>query len=107
METPIQRIVILALTQLAHMEFAHSRVAAVIWYIIDDGETRTAVGAIGERVAVTPIIRIKYLAAAIVTRGDIRRDQLILACLAQTFADFELGVSLWMTCSDIDMIDTG
>ena len=55
----------------AHLEALHRGRGAVVGKLVDDGEARSAVGAVDERIAVTPIGGVEQLAHAIVARGEI------------------------------------
>jgi len=50
---------------------------AIVGQVLDDGEARTAVGAVRERVAVAAVGRLEQLAAAVVAGGDVGRDELV------------------------------
>ena len=54
--------VVLALTVRAHGERRHRRGRAIVGNVAGDREARPAVGAVGERIAVAPIVRVEDLA---------------------------------------------
>ncbi len=72
-EAAVGRILILAPAGLAHLERGHARVGAVVGDGADDREARSAVGAVDERVAEAPVLRIEKLAQAVVAGGDVGR----------------------------------
>src|SRR6218665_1946905 len=57
MEATIARVFILAQAMGAHREARHGGLGAIIGQCADQGKARAAVGAIDERIAITPIYR--------------------------------------------------
>ncbi len=70
-EAAVERVVVLALTGVAHHEVAHRRVRAVVRQLVDDAVARPAVGAVDERVAVAAVVRVEQFAAARLAEGDV------------------------------------
>ena len=75
MESPVERLVILALAPRAHREFLHRRVLAIVGELLDDRKPRPAVRAVDKRVAVSPIVGVHKLAGAILARCQIGRNE--------------------------------
>jgi hypothetical protein len=71
METAVAGIIILLLTGRTHGEAGHGGFYPIVGDIMDDGETRAAVGAVDERIMKAAILGIKELIQAILTDGDI------------------------------------
>jgi len=89
MKASISRIIVLTLALGTHAETAHRRRRPVVWDRADNGESRSAVRAVGERVPVAPIMRVKELAEAIGAGGNIRRDQLVRIRLVMAAEDLK------------------
>ena len=64
METSVSRIFIFMLTFRTHLETAHGGQWAVIGNVIDDGETRSTVGAVGECISISSVGFIEDLFSA-------------------------------------------
>src|SRR5689334_2312501 len=73
-EAAVRRVVILGATLRAHVEVRHGRERTIIRYAAHDRESRTAVRAIDERIAVAAIRRIEQLAEALVTGRTVGHD---------------------------------
>src|SRR6185369_10325740 len=58
MKSTVAHVVVLALAGRTHRERSHRRPGPVVRSRADDGESRSAVGAVGERVAVAAIMEI-------------------------------------------------
>ena len=71
----------------AHYEFAHRGEMAIVGHIFDDGEARSTVGAVDERVSVSAVRKSEELLPALWAEGNVRRDKLILALDGQTVLD--------------------
>src|ERR1017187_10389448 len=54
-ETPIERVVVLLLAHWTEWESTHGRLTAIIGDILDDGEARTAIGAVDKRIAIASV----------------------------------------------------
>src|SRR5579872_950056 len=74
-EASVSGIVILSFAGRAHLKLGHRRELAVVGDVPNDGVARTAVGAVGEWVAVTPVRRVAEVCPTIGARGDVGRDQ--------------------------------
>src|SRR3990172_2581748 len=83
-ESAIERVFILVPTLPAHLEFFHRGIRAVVRERFDDCKARAAVRAVGERVEMPPIRRIKDFSPAVGACGDIRKDE--GGCLPGTIA---------------------
>ena len=66
---------VLALAVGAHREPGHGGVGPVVGDVAHDGEARPAVGAVDERVPVTPVGGVEQLAQAVGAGGRVGRDQ--------------------------------
>ena len=75
MEAAIPGIPVLGPARLAHREPGHGGVGPVVGDVRGDGETRPAVGAVGERVAVPAGAGIPDLGEAVLAGGNVRGDQ--------------------------------
>jgi hypothetical protein len=67
MEPPIQRFFILITTSFTHGEGSHGGFIPIVGYILDDGVTGAAVGAIDKGIAVSSIPRIIHFPQAVIT----------------------------------------
>ena len=93
METPVRRIFVLGAAVSAERKSAHRGLGAVVGDIQNDGEARSAVGAVDERVAITAVGGIEELAQAIVAHRHVGRDQLVLSCNLLRVPDIEAVVA--------------
>ena len=75
MEAAIPRVPVFCPARLAHREPGHGGVGPVVGDVRGDGETRPAVGAVGERVAVPAGAGIPDLGEAVPAGGNVRGDQ--------------------------------
>ena len=84
MVTPVNWIAVFALAVGAQFKVGHSRIGPVVRQIVDEGITRTALGAIDEGVAVAPFCKILHLGKTIVTDEVVRWNMgvRIIACFA-------------------------
>ena len=89
----VARVVVFGLALRAHRERFHRGVRAVVGQGFDDAEARAAVRAVGERIAVTAVLRIENLAQTIGTGGDVRQHQRGFVTAGFAFADFKILVS--------------
>lgn len=85
MKAPVERVSILCGAGGAHRKVIHRRGRSVIGQRADDGKARPAVGAVDKRIVIAPIGGVEQLTQAIVTGGDIGRNErgvsgLILRC---------------------------
>jgi hypothetical protein len=71
-EAPIQRIFVFGAAVVTEREIRHGGVWTVVGNVLDDGEARSAIGAVDEGIEVAPVIRIEQFALAIGTDGGIR-----------------------------------
>ncbi len=80
-EAPVERIGVFGGAGGAHGEAVHGGHGAVIGQVADDGEARSAVGAVDEGVVVAPVCGVEELADAVRAGGDVGRDQRCVRCL--------------------------
>ena len=99
-ETPVGGIVVFRLAVRAHREAAHRGIRAVVGQRFDDAETRAAIRAVGERVAVAAIPRIENFAQAIGAGRDVRENErgARAAFLARANAKFGKSSRLEESC---------
>lgn len=71
METAVRRIMVLRLAIRTHAKAGHGGGRPVVRNILNDGVTRAAIGAVGERITEAAIFGIINIAQAIVAGGDI------------------------------------
>ena len=76
MESSVRRVFVFAFAIGTHWEIRHRCLWAVIRNVFDDGEARSAVGAVDEGVKITAVDWVKEFAQTVRTDGDIRRDGL-------------------------------
>ena len=72
MKSPVVRIFVFGAAIRAHCEGLHGCVRAVVGERFDDRETGTAVGAVGKRITIAPVLGIEYLRAGIPGRWRCR-----------------------------------
>ena len=70
-EPTCRRVGVLLLTVPAHREPVHGGEIAVVRQVPDDRETGAAVGAVGERIEMPPVLLIEHLLLAVVTDGGV------------------------------------
>jgi hypothetical protein len=104
MKAAVDGILVLFTALVTHPEEPHGRVRAVVRQLLDDAEARTAIGAIGEGIAVAPVEGIHHLGQAIVTGGDVGENQ---RCFwtSRTRPDRELGKSAGIEESGLKALD--
>src|SRR5262245_37867786 len=78
----------------AHFKGRHGGSLAIIGNVLDDGESRTTVGAVNKRIAISPIRWIEKLDETVVAGGCIRGDQHTSLLFILTADDVESGLSL-------------
>ena len=89
MKTPVQGIVILRLASGTHWEDTHGCLVAVIGNILDDCEARTTIGAVNERMTITPVYGVEEFMQTVVTGGGIWRDECIALGSSLAMGDCE------------------
>ncbi len=92
MKTPVERITVFSRTLRTHRKTGHGRFGPVIGHILYYSETRSAIGAVYERIAVAPVTRIKDLPPAVVTYSDIRGYHYLMAFLLDTVQNLEIRI---------------
>ena len=93
MKTAIERVVVFALAFQTHRKFLHRRVGAIIGQLFDNRETWTAVCAVRERIAKSPIGWVENLAQAIRARRNIRENQRRFVAAILALPDFESAMA--------------
>jgi len=91
-EAAVKGVIILPLALGAHLEVSHGRPGAVVGDIFNYGKAGSAVSAVGEGVAIAPIIWREGFPEAILTGSDIWRDKLIFPFFGSAVANFKLFV---------------
>ena len=107
MKTPIERVVIFSLAISTHPETAHGGPGTVIGNILNDSESRPAVGAVGKWVAIAPVARGENLFLACLAGGNVRRDQLVHPLLSMALPDLEASTVPWRNWSSSDFLYSG
>ncbi len=74
-ETPVFGILVFTDTRIAEWEGRHCGHWPVVREIRDYRESRAAIGAVYERIPVSPVSRVSHLTKAVVAGSDIRRYQ--------------------------------
>jgi len=93
METPVEGVLILGLAIRAHNEAAHGGVGPVVGQRLDDGETWTAVGAVGERIAIAAVARVEDFGQAVGAGGDVGQHQDRLGAMLLAVPDLKALVA--------------
>ena len=93
MKTAVQRVIIFPLAIGTHPELPHGGPGPIVGYVFDDGEAGPAVGAVGEGVAIAPVLRREDLFPAWEAGGNVRRDQLVFPLLSKAPADLKALVA--------------
>jgi hypothetical protein len=106
-KSTVQRVLVFLQALRTHPEGFHGRLGPVIGNVLDDGEPGTAMGAIDERVAVSPVFRIEELSPARIAGGNIRRDALKSSLLGNARPDLERSISFWRFVLAMDFFDAG
>src|ERR1700722_820440 len=92
-KSAILRIVILAVALRAHRKSFHRSVRAIVRQGLDDRESRPAIGAVREGIAVPAIPGIKNVASTICADGNIGQYQNGLAAALVAVANIEILVT--------------
>ena len=77
MVAPVFNVAVLRGTVRAHGKIAHGGFGPVIGHVFYNGKARAAVGAVNERVAEAPVVFVEKLTQAVITDGNVRRDECI------------------------------
>ena len=83
MVAAVFNVVIFPLAVRAHGKGLHGSLRPVIGNVLDDGQTRAAVGAVNKRIAIAAVLRIQQLPQTVGADGDIRGDEGVTAGLPQ------------------------
>src|SRR5262245_36439575 len=75
MESSVERVLVLGAAPVAHDKFAHRRSRAIVCNVLDDREEGATVGAVDERITVTPIVRVEKFSQAFIASCDVRRNR--------------------------------
>jgi hypothetical protein len=73
MKTSVKRIVIFAGAIVTHSKDCHGGFGPVIGNVVNDGVSWSAVGAVNERIEVSPVLRLKEFPEAIAAACCVRR----------------------------------
>jgi hypothetical protein len=106
-EPAVQRVLILRLAVRAHAEPAHGGVRPVVGQGLHDGPARSAIGAVGERIAIAAIGGVQDLGEAARACGDIREDQDRFLPFPLAVADLEASVAGRVQREGMKMMDAG
>src|SRR5262249_51968627 len=104
-KTPIGGVMKFARAVVAHFKGRHGRLLAVVGNVLDDGESRTTVGAVNKRIAIAPIRWIEKLGETIVAGGCIRGDQHTSLLFILTADDIESGLTFQRHDPAINVFD--
>src|ERR1035441_2627085 len=74
-EPSVARIVVFRRTFREHLEDSHRRARAIVGQRFDNSEARPAVGAVGERIAISAIGRIENLSLTFAASCNVWQDQ--------------------------------
>src|SRR5437868_669686 len=106
MKTPVSRISVFALTLGAHLKSRHGGGQAVVRNVANYAVARAAVGAVGERVPVTPVGRGSDILQTIGTGGHVRGNERELAGFWLAVGDAEKVFAAGLGIGDFDRIDS-
>jgi len=107
MEAAVVGVLILCLASGTHVESPHGGLRSIVGDILDDGETRAAVGAVGEGVSVAAIVGIEEFSLTILTSSNIWGDEEVPPRLRLTGTDLEPIVTAGLDFSGGEGFDTG
>jgi hypothetical protein len=107
MKSPITWVFVLRTARPAHHELRHGRAFAIVGNVRHHSQTRPAVHAVQEGVAVTPVLWIEQLAETVFTSRHIRTDEHTFAAVIDARIDSEAGVAERRQCTDFQVIDAG
>src|SRR6478609_11387002 len=91
-KTPIAGVAVFAIAIDTHPEFLHRCVGTIVRQRFDNGEARTAIGAVGEGITKATVSGIENLADAVGTGSDVRENERGLSAALLALADFEASV---------------
>ncbi len=106
-EAAVEGIVVFSLAGGAHGEVGHGGEGAVVGDVFDDGVTRAAVGAVGERVAVAPVGRVEDFGQTVGADADVGGDEGVGAGLGLAVDDGEVGCAVGGNFGGGDGFDVG
>ena len=101
----VQRVVILLLAPGTHPEAAHRGLGSVIGDILNNGKAGTTVGAVGERVAVTPVTRRQDFLETVSASGNIRGNQLVFTLFGDALLNLETLITDGCLAGSRDILD--
>ncbi len=90
---PVHRVLVLGPAGIAHPEPTHRRGGSVVGQRLNDRVSGAAVGAVGKRILIAPVVAVEYLPAAFTASGDVRQNERRLAAFIHTVADLKFSVS--------------
>ena len=86
-------IVVLPVAVRAHGKAPHGGQGPVIGHVFDNGKAGAAVGAVDERIAVAPVLRVQQLPQAVRAETDVRGDERVALRLHAAVENAEVRVS--------------
>ncbi len=92
---------------LAHREFLHRGVGPIVGERLDDGETRTAIGAVGKGIAKAAIVRVENFAQTILAGREVGQNERGLPALVGAFPDLEVVVTDGIEMGRLATLDDG
>ena len=93
MVAPVVNIMILPVAVRAHGKADHGGLGPVIGDIFNNRETRAAIGAVNEGIAVAPVPGVTQFPQAVLTDADVRRDQGVAEFLPLALTDLKAFVA--------------
>jgi hypothetical protein len=121
--TPIQRILIFGVAPFAHGELLHGCFCTIIGYVLDDGETGAAIGAVGEGIAMASVRGVHDLLQTGTTGADIggnggeasftlhtsRDDKILITASVHKIdvASMDLGKNGWLLQNTLEKLPDG
>src|SRR6476646_4212720 len=91
-KSPVAGVAVFAIAIDTHSEFLHRCVGTIVRQRFDNGEARTAIGAVGEGITKATVSGIENLADTVGTSGDVRENEHGLAATLLALPDLESAV---------------
>ena len=86
----VGRIMVFAIASVTHHKLPHRRVGPIVWQSFDDREARAAIRAIGKRIPIASIARIKGFAKTVRASRNVGQDEHRLFTAFVAVADLEV-----------------